>query len=350
MPTAGRSQVLDQKASRRAAGQQGLITRSEAKTLGFTDRMIDRRLATGRWRRLAAGIYALAGVPETFEQRALAACLAAGPGAVLSHRTAGAVWGLPGCEAAKRPGAPIEVLVPHAGRGHRCQLAVVHRSRRLGPADRSEVAGLPVTTPARTLIDLAMPPCRPAQLTEQVDDAVCRAIVSIDRLRRRMRAVCGRGRAGTRRMRSVVGEWNPHALPASRPEARLERWLAREGLGGISQHVVTAGGSRMTLDRAWPDCRLALEVDSYRWHGTPSRYRATARRAARLRAAGWEVHSITPEQIDGLDGNVPIALRLALARLRQATVDVETAERGGSRGGTPCRARTRSEAKSRSDP
>jgi hypothetical protein len=287
--------------------------------------MISHRLSTGRWRRLAPGIYAIAGAPDTFEQRALAACLASGPDAVLSHRSAGALWELPGCQGAKRPDQRIEVVVPHSrGRRHN-PLATVHRSRRLAAVDRTRRGGLPVTTPARTLIDLAsVPPesapgsARPALarddvLAEQVDEAVCGRIVHPDRLRRRAGAVCGRGRAGTRRLRAVLAGWSAGPAVDSPPEARLDRWLRAEGLGGIPQYGVRVEGEQFFFDRAWPEAMVGLEVDSYRWHGTPDGWRKTSRRAARLRAAGWEVHSITPEQIDRRDPYVLRALRVALA-------------------------------------
>ena len=317
---------LDARAGRRAARRFGLITRSEARALGFTPRMIDYRVKTGRWRRLAPGIYALAGAPETFEQRALAACLASGPGAMVSHRSAGALWGMAGCESAKRPDQPIEVVVPH-GRGRRHNaLATVHRSRRLTAADRTVRGGLVMTTPARTLIDLAgaLPARseshRPAVtvsddlLSEQIDDAIAQQRVTLDRLQRRAAVVCGRGRGGTRRLRAVLVAWSTSTAFGSPPEVRLQRWMDAEGLGGVAQHPVVVDGDRFVFDRAWPAVRLGLEVDSYRWHGSPARQRRTSRRTACLRAAGWDVHSITPEQVDRRDPNVVRALRLALAR------------------------------------
>lgn len=349
----------DRRVARIAAGQSGAFTRRAALAAGMTPGMVRHRLVTGRWRRLARGVYAIAGAPDTPEQRAIAACLASGPGAVLSHRSAGRVWGLPGCEAlgtsrrltrptasyaaatepaAANPaatapaatappftGPDVEVVVPHrTGRRHN-PLARVHRSRRLAAVDCTTKGGLPVTTPARTVIDLAgeppsyqrvrTSPAGQAQpICSQVDEAVASGLLLLDRLRRRAQAVCGRGRRGTRVLRAILRTWGDAGRVDSRVEIDLERWLRSAGLGGLAQHAVTVDGERFVIDHAWPTARVGLELDSYRWHGTPDGRRRTSRRVARLRAQGWDMHSVTPEQVAARDPYVTAALHLALAR------------------------------------
>lgn len=313
--------AVDLKVTRWAERHHGLVTRAQAVRLGCSPDQIDYRVRTGRWRRLAPCVYAIAGSPETFEQRALAACLSAGPGAMVSHRSAGAVWGYSGCDRARRRGAVIEVLVPHRNGRRRSVLAVIHRSRRLGAADRTVINGLPVTSPARTLVDLAMPPTTGPQLSDHVDDAVCRRVVTVDRLRNRFRVVCGRGRAGTKALRAVLAGWGTDvgSTPESPPEAELERWMTDVGLGGHAQHeVVTQSGRRYRLDRAWPEANVALELDSFRWHGVPGRYNASLQRAAELRAEGWEVHAVTADQVARRDVQVQRGLEAALKRRMQA--------------------------------
>src|SRR5437763_16824946 len=105
-----------------AARSHGLFSRSDALAAGGTPRMIHNRLACGRWVRVGPGVYRLAGVPVTWEQRGLAACLIAGPPAVVSHRSAAVLLGISGF----RPGH-LEITVP-PGRGNRNPLARVHRS------------------------------------------------------------------------------------------------------------------------------------------------------------------------------------------------------------------------------
>ena len=136
---------VDAAVARLAARQHGLLTRSQVSTCGVTDRMIHERVASARWVPVARGVYRLAGVPVTWNQRALAACLLAGPGAVVSHRSAAVVWGVSGF----RPGR-VEITVP-PGASARSTLARVHRSVVTGV--RRD--GVPVTQPARTIVDLA---------------------------------------------------------------------------------------------------------------------------------------------------------------------------------------------------
>ena len=126
-----------------ASRQHSLIVRDQALACGMTDRMIRHRMESGRWARVAAGVYRLAGVPVTWKQRALAACLVSGPGAVVSHRSAAMLWGVSGF----RPG-PLEITVP-AGRSGCNALARVHRSEDVDGVLRDRV---PVTRPSRTLM------------------------------------------------------------------------------------------------------------------------------------------------------------------------------------------------------
>lgn len=144
--------------------QFGLVTRAQARQAGLTDRQIDHRLRTGHWLRVVPRIYRHGAWPATFEQRALAACLALDD-AVASHRTAAVLEGVHG----GRP-ANVEVSVL-AGRGHRSPIATVHQVRHLPEADRVVVRGVPCTSVARTIVDLA-PRLSPPQLEEAVDRAV----------------------------------------------------------------------------------------------------------------------------------------------------------------------------------
>src|SRR5437764_15241421 len=85
----------EQAVGERARGQHGLITRAQARELGFSDDAIDRRMRTGVWQRVHRGVLLLPGAPDTWQQAVLAACLAI-PGAAASHRAAAALWEIPG--------------------------------------------------------------------------------------------------------------------------------------------------------------------------------------------------------------------------------------------------------------
>src|SRR5436305_2104854 len=136
---------MDAAIAHLAVRQHGLLLRAQVLDVGLTDAMIDHRIRSGRWARVCPGLYRLAGVPVSWRQRALAACLVAGPGAVVSHRSAAVLWGVSGF----RPGR-VEITVPPGG-SNRSTLARVHRS----PVQGVRRDGVPVTSPARTIVDLA---------------------------------------------------------------------------------------------------------------------------------------------------------------------------------------------------
>ena len=101
---------FDRRVASHAARQHALVTSVQAAACGGTRPMLEHRIAAGRWQKVGPGVYRLAGAPVTWQSQLLAAVLAAGPGAMGSHRSAGFSWELDGC----RPGAP-EIVVPRGG-------------------------------------------------------------------------------------------------------------------------------------------------------------------------------------------------------------------------------------------
>jgi len=285
---------VDTAVARFAASHLGLFTRLVAITAGAPDRLIDRRIAAGRWVRVGAGVYRLVGVPVTWRQRALAACLVAGPGAVLSHRPAAALWQVSGF----RPGR-LDITVP-AGRSGRSSLAIVHRSIALPRRDRMVRDQVPVTSPGRLLVDLAGVVSSGA-LEEAVDDTLCRSLVSLDDLLRRAEGMTGRrGRAA---LCSVLTAWNPDGMPANVAEMRIVRLLLDAGLGQpVRQFEIRADSELIArVDLAYPWARLAIELDSFRWHAGRAPFRSDRLRGNRIAAAGWRVLRATSE--DATDGS-----------------------------------------------
>ena len=138
---------LDAHAGRIAERQHGLITGPRARRIGFSQHQIDRRIAQGRWIRVARDVYAVRGSPHTWHRDALAACLAGPPSTVTSFVTSGALWGV--C----RPCVLPYVTVPMAASA-RSRIARVHRSD-LDPLDVTRIGGIPTTRLGRTLVDLA---------------------------------------------------------------------------------------------------------------------------------------------------------------------------------------------------
>lgn len=138
----------DSVLGRIAAQQHSVFDRRQAVAAGLSPRMIQHRLESGRWVSVSRGVYRLAGVERTWHQRVLAACLAAGAGAVASHRSAAALWEIDGFG----PG-PVEISVSRSQR--RTAHFTTHRPRNMWAADTTELDYVPVTTVARTIIDLA---------------------------------------------------------------------------------------------------------------------------------------------------------------------------------------------------
>jgi hypothetical protein len=263
--------MFDAELTRWFARQHGLITRSQA---GDDRARIEHRLASGRWVRVGAGVYRLAGMPVTWEQRALAACLIAGPGAVVSHRSAAVLLGISGF----RPG-PLEITVP-PGRSARNPLARVHR-KTLEPRERTIRDHIPVTHPVRTLVDLART-VAPEVLEEAVDDVLCRRVVRLEDL------------ADEKPLAPVLAAWNGDgALPGSAAEISLVRALTAAGLPPPRrQHWVAAAHAR--VDLAYPAERIAIELDSFRWHAGTRPFESDRARGNRIVAAGWHLLRAVP--------------------------------------------------------
>ncbi|MFP5316848.1 MAG: type IV toxin-antitoxin system AbiEi family antitoxin domain-containing protein [Acidimicrobiia bacterium] len=262
-----------------AASQHGVFSRRQALEAGFTDTMIRRRVLTGAWVVMWAGVYSPAVVADSWRRRLMGVCLT---GAVASHRAAGALWGLDGCREI------IEVTV--AGSGGRAMKGVtVHRTRALPQVDRGEQEGIPVTRPARTLIDLAAV-LDQTGLEAALDSALRERLVTPGYLGRRLHGLGGNGRDGVAGLRQLV-EDRLHGRPAdSRRENDIVRQLAAAGLPSPERQFPFEG---LRFDLAYPRVRIAVEFDSYRHHYGRRSWRRDRSRHNRATAAGWLVFHLT---------------------------------------------------------
>lgn len=267
-----------------AADQHGLLT--HAQLLGhLTADQLRHWAGTGRIERVFRGVYCTLGSGSTWEQQLHAATLAAA--AVASHRAAGRLWGLP------VPCERLEVLVP-AGRRVRLTGVKCHQSNLLLPSFLTARAGIPVTTPARTVADLTAvlsePTC--ARALDAADRLELASYLDVDVCYRRMR------RRGRRRMtvleRLLECRIDGVESGDSEWEARLARWLVGAGLGmPVEQHWVVAESERFGLDLAYPSHRLAVEFDGWSTHRQRGRYDSDRRRWRLLTLAGWTVLAYT---------------------------------------------------------
>ncbi|HVF13371.1 MAG TPA: type IV toxin-antitoxin system AbiEi family antitoxin domain-containing protein [Acidimicrobiales bacterium] len=290
----GTIQTFDAAVARVAGRQRALITHAQALGLGATPAMVHTRLATGRWTQVARGIYRVGGAPVTWHQRALAACMVAGPGAVVSHRSAAVIWDVSGF----RPGS-LELTVPD-GRSARNALARVHRTIELPRADCTTHFRIPVTRPVRLVADLAG--CvGPDLLEEAVDDVLCRRLCDLDGLRRGAEGMGGR--RGSAALRAVLHAWDGEGVPANVAEMRIVRLLVDAGLPmPVRQFEIWVDGVLIArVDLAYPWARLAIELDNFRWHAGRAPFRSDRVRGNRIAAMGWRVLRATPE--DATEGS-----------------------------------------------
>jgi very-short-patch-repair endonuclease len=277
--------------------------------LGPSRSLIQRRLTSGRWERLYADVFRVAGAPSSWRQSLFAACLAKGSEAIVSHRAAAALWVLPGF----RPG-PIEIIVPRSRRRASMPGVVVRRLAPIPPADRTVLDAIPVTTPPRTLIDIAAE-VPPDIVEEALDDAIRRGLVSLARLRWRLSELARSGRPGISTIRALAAERDPGAcVPQSVFETRLLRILNKSSLPTpIIQHRVADRGRLVAVvDFAFPSFRVAVEADGYRWHSGRMRWQHDLTRRNALTALGWRVVHVTWIELASEPDRVVDAIRRVL--------------------------------------
>jgi hypothetical protein len=141
---------LDLRVGRLASSQHGVFSRKQARLLRCTDEQMDYRLETGRWTILEAGLYTVTGVPLSSESRVMAALLACGLESAASHRTAAHLW-----KGLSEPSGPIEILVHLDAHHYMGSGRIVRRARYLERKDVRQIGPIRVTSPARTLVDVA---------------------------------------------------------------------------------------------------------------------------------------------------------------------------------------------------
>ena len=265
------------------AHQHGLVTRAQLVALGVGADAIDRRIAAQRLHPVHRGVYAVGHRVRTREATWMAAVLAVGPEAVLAFRSAGALWGM-------RQSARLEVIAPR-----RRRRPAIETHRIVLPDDEvTEVAGVPVTTPARTLLDLAGV-VSPQHLQAAFEEAEVRRLTSPTSLD----AVVARypGRRGTRAIARVLARHRAigQPIPTSVLERRLLALLDDHGLPRPLINRLTREGE---LDATWPDHRLIVHCDGFATHGTRRAFEDDRAKDRELVVAGWRVIRLTWLQLE----------------------------------------------------
>ena len=232
----------------------------------------------------------------------MAAVLACGPGAVVSHRSAAAEWDL-------RPSASASVDVTVVGTRRRRRAGIVmHQVRWLPPEDCTVRDGLPLTTVARTLLDLAAV-LRPEQLERAFEQAERLRLLDV----RALEELC-RNRPGHRGVRPLAALLAQEHAPASlETRSELERrflGLCREA--GLPQPAVNVLVQGFEVDAAWLDRRVIVELDGHAFHGTRAAFERDRKRDMALQLAGYSVLRLTYRRLETEGAQVFQALRSLL--------------------------------------
>jgi very-short-patch-repair endonuclease len=301
----------DEIVLRQAEKQYALITLEQALTAGLSAHQVRARLASGRWRRRRATVFAVAGAPTSWEQAVMAACLGARVECVVSHGTAASLWGT-----AAGARDPIHLLSPHPYRP-KIRGVVGHRTYSWFDDDLTVYRGLPVTSVARTLID------RSAKLSEDalgaaLDQAERKGLTTLDRFRR----CADRLSSGPGRRMRVVQAVLEQRLPGYDPgesdlESRVLRTIVELGfLPPRQQHRVQVRGRRYRIDLAYPELLVAIELDGWAPHGTDrSVFDNDRRRANELTAVGWTIVRFTSRStVEEIRDTIDAVLAQRLAR------------------------------------
>lgn len=266
-----------------AANQLGLFTLAGARRAGLSDDQLYRRVKTGSYERIGAGVFAVAGSPASWERCALGALMGVGPRAVLSHRAAAHVLGFEGfgeCE--------IDVTLPRSMRS-RTGLAVVHRTLHLPRLDLTTVGRFRVTSGARTIIDLCAIGVSDDELGAAIGSACRDGYTSETFLRKRLGALRGPGRRGIRQLEQ--------ALEGPIAHSKLERaflQLVREaGISAPKTQVTIKGERVMRVDATWEDAKVIVEVIGHRFHVTREDQQRDAQRRNELQEMGYLVLEFT---------------------------------------------------------
>jgi very-short-patch-repair endonuclease len=282
----------DRRVLELARHQLAMFTTEQAEESGLTERQVEHRLSVGRWEIWRPGVYGIAGVPPSWERSVLAAVLAAGPDAVASHTTAGVLWGAWGLVADS-----VELTTTV---GHRVQLAGVksHRTRHLLPSDRTRHKSVPVTSVARTVVDLAGS-VTPYLLDRIVDGVIDRGLTTLAELSASIDRLGGRGRRGAGELARVLAERAGTEACDSALERRILGAIRSAGLPEpVPQYQVVVGRRLFVLDFAYPDLKVDVEGDGFAVHGRRTAFDGDRERDNVLENAGWLIRRFTSRSSD----------------------------------------------------
>ncbi len=293
----------DLEIERFARPRHGVLTVAELERLGLSGRAIRDRAAKGRLHRIHNGVYAAERPTE--KGRWVAALLACGPEAVLSHASAAALWDLTPDTAT--------VHVNRFGAARATRPGVVVHGARLDPSELASREGIPCTTVARTLLDMAA--IRPHRRVElAVDRAEELRVFDLGELRALLEL--RRGQRGTAVLSKVLDASDGPDQARSPAERRMLALIRRSRLPmpKVNTWLPLPNGDGYSPDLLWEDHRLIVEVDGRTHHARRLAFEHDRRRDRRLALAGYETRRYAAREIQREPDRVLAELRTFLSQ------------------------------------
>jgi very-short-patch-repair endonuclease len=292
-----------------ASRHHSLIRSDVASAAGIDPRWLRDRVASGQLEHVDRELFRVAGAPRGWHERALAAVWAQGPTGLLSHRAAALLHRIDGIEA-----APFEVLTERWARRRRRSGVRVHETNLLLPADRTMREGIPCTSVVRTVIDLAgvVPPYRADQALE---DVLRSKWCDVQDVADRFVKLSGRGRPGTRVMRTLLEKRIGRDVPTKTEFERRVLELTRKARLALPdcQVKVPLDDRPAYIDLGWPDRLLGVECDGLYDHGSSIRLPWDDDRQNQLQLRGWLILRFTWHMLTKQPDVVIAQLRAAFA-------------------------------------
>jgi very-short-patch-repair endonuclease len=289
-----------------ARQQQGLLTQAQFVSLGVGRRTIERWVASGRLRAVHREVYAFGPRPLSKHGKWLAAVLAMGPDAFLSHRSAAALWGLAGDRPKVDVTAPQGKQVRPGRRGiqvHRC---------KFDPADVTTRAGIPVSTVARTLFDVAER-SQAHELKNAWDEADRLHLLRVPEVAAVYER--GRGRRARTKIRPLLLAEQRYVEDSASPlEDRFAEFVVAQRLPPPQVNVLVG---KEVVDALWPAPRLIVEPDSWEFHAHRAAFEKDRDRDTEHLLAGYRTIRVTHRKLSEEPDRLAAQIRALLATGRQ---------------------------------
>ncbi len=286
---------------------------SQARAAGISRRGLQWRLKSGRWLKVLPGVFVVANSDDPWLQSLEAARLWTADAVIMGLASAG-LWGFDGI-------ARETVEIGTETRKRHPEI-VVHHDVSFAGEDLIRHRGLLTTTPTRTLIDISGAVTE-SQLVQALDSALRRGLTFIPLIRSRLDAIGTKGRSGTGTLQKLLADRElGSGLTESPLEVKVERVLRRAGLDPPERQFTIVGpdGTRVRFDFAWPEQKVGIEADGFRWHTDFERWQQDAHKHNLLQEMDWKIVRATHRSLRDCPDALP---RQVAALLGQTTLALE---------------------------